>query len=253
MLLFAMFSGIRQGEHWNLELRDVRLDGPEPKITVRFGSKGKTTKSGKRREVPLIPRAVEVLRAWLKVLPEYSKENKFGLVFPTPRGCRRQKGKIPKAWKQFIALAKFGRNVRWHDLRHTCGSSLAAGWWGGAWRLEEIRDLLGHSSVKVTEMYAHLAPSVLSAAAAATTEQPPVQDSAAKSEPAVATPATVPLAQVTTRTITSGRRPEARRSRSPRSAHTQRPTNHNPAFLQGRARQDSNLRPPDSKSDALSS
>src|SRR5690606_26232308 len=51
-------------------------------------------------------------------------------------------------------------------------SSLVAGWWGRVWRIEEVRDLLGHSSVKVTERYAHLAPSVLQAAAAVTQSGP---------------------------------------------------------------------------------
>jgi Phage integrase family len=65
--------------------------------------------------------------------------------------------------------AGIDRHVRWHDLRHTFASSLVAGVWGGdAWRLDEVRDLLGHSSVTVTEQYAHLAPSALAKSAAAT-------------------------------------------------------------------------------------
>ena len=45
-------------------------------------------------------------------------------------------------------------NFRIHDLRHTCAS--LAGSEGVP--LEALRDLLGHSSVTVTERYAHLAP-----------------------------------------------------------------------------------------------
>ena len=60
------------------------------------------------------------------------------------------------------------RRVRWHDLRHTCASSLIAGWWGRRWSLEEVKGLLGHSSVKITERYAHLADSVLDVAASTT-------------------------------------------------------------------------------------
>jgi hypothetical protein len=58
--------------------------------------------------------------------------------------------------------------VRWHDLRHTCAASLVSGWWGRQWRLEEIRALLGHGSLKATERYAHLADSALQQAAAET-------------------------------------------------------------------------------------
>lgn len=65
-----------------------------------------------------------------------------------------------------------GRPVRWHDLRHTCASSLVAGWWGRRWSLEEVRKVLGHSSITVTERYAHLADSALADAARATVAAP---------------------------------------------------------------------------------
>jgi hypothetical protein len=55
--------------------------------------------------------------------------------------------------------------VRWHDLRHTCASSLVAGWWGRRWSLEEVREMLGHSSVLVTERHAHFADSAMDRAA----------------------------------------------------------------------------------------
>ena len=61
-----------------------------------------------------------------------------------PRGVWRSGGKRP---------------VRWHDLRHTCASSLVAGWWGHAWRLEEVKEVLGHSSIVVTQRYTHLSRS----------------------------------------------------------------------------------------------
>jgi integrase len=58
-----------------------------------------------------------------------------------------------------------GRHVRWHDLRHTCASSLVAGWWGRRWTLQEVQAYLGHSSITMTERYAHLAESVVKDAA----------------------------------------------------------------------------------------
>jgi integrase len=41
-----------------------------------------------------------------------------------------------------------------HDLRHTCAAWLVS----AGVPLAEVRDLLGHSTVKMTERYAHLAP-----------------------------------------------------------------------------------------------
>lgn len=60
-----------------------------------------------------------------------------------------------------VAQAVFARHVRFHDLRHTCASHLVMGSWGRPWRLEEVRQMLGHSSITATERYAHLAPEVL--------------------------------------------------------------------------------------------
>jgi hypothetical protein len=87
-------------------------------------------------------------------------------VFPTQRGARRVKA--PKLWPALRRRAGISRRVRWHDLRHTCASSLVAGWWGRTWALIEVCALLGHSSVAVTELYAHLAPDVVRTAARGT-------------------------------------------------------------------------------------
>ena len=110
---FAIGTGLRQGEHWNLEISDVILDGDGPHVVVRFGSKGKPPKNGKIR------RASRVACA--------------GTICVTPA------------------------------RRH---SSPAGG--VAAWRLEEVREMLGHTSIKVTERYAHFAPGALRNVATAT-------------------------------------------------------------------------------------
>jgi integrase len=49
---------------------------------------------------------------------------------------------------------------RVHDLRHTCASWMVQ----QGVPLMEVRDVLGHSSVEMTERYAHLAPEKLRSA-----------------------------------------------------------------------------------------
>lgn len=51
-------------------------------------------------------------------------------------------------------------DFRIHDLRHTCAAWLVT---SGVPRTE-VRDLLGHTTVKMTERYAHLAPENVRAA-----------------------------------------------------------------------------------------
>ncbi len=193
IMAFALGTGLRAGEQFNLELVDLRVDAEYPEVIVRYGSKGKPPKNGKIRHVPLFGLGLWAARRWLELLPEYASKNPEGLVFPGRRGGRRPPGKNfhttrsilgkngkrkPKSIDVFrehlmaagivIAQRHDGQPVRWHDLRHTCASSLVAGWWGQPrrkWQLVEVRDLLGHSSISVTEKYAHLAPSALRDAA----------------------------------------------------------------------------------------
>ncbi len=194
-ILFAVGTGLRQGEQFNLELRDLHVDGPEPHVFVRFGSKGKAPKNGKPRRVPLFGIGLEAARAWLRILPSFCVHNFDKLVFPTMNGHRR--GQKPLGNGRFIeaangthvirsgkprrsakgthvyvdrfelAMRAIGveRNVRWHDLRHTCASSLVGGFWGDAWTLEEVKEMLGHSSIMVTQRYAHLGETALKKAA----------------------------------------------------------------------------------------
>jgi integrase len=151
LALIAIGTGMRQGEQWNLELRDTHVDAPEPWLFVRWGSKGKPPKNGRPRRLPLFGIGLVAMKEWLRMLPRYAPKNPHGLAFPTERGCRRQK-KPPRRWARLLKSAKLHdltirhdrRPIRWHDLRHTCASSLVAGWWGKPWRrLEMVRDMLG--------------------------------------------------------------------------------------------------------------
>ncbi len=177
MIRFAIGTGLRQGEQWSLQLSDLHVKGESPHVVVRFGAKGLPPKSGRQRTIPLFGDALEAAKEWLEYLelhwlqgPSKKYRNEEGLVFPTQRGCRRRCGKLVKSddFGKLMRIAGIKRPVRWHDLRHTCATSLLAGWWGHRWQIEEVRDYLGHSSVTVTEMYAHLVASVLREAARST-------------------------------------------------------------------------------------
>lgn len=165
MVAFAIGTGLRQGEQWSLHWRDVDLTKSE--ITVRYGSKGQPTKSGKIRRVPLFGLALDAIAMW------WPRRSESPLVFPSRYGHHRQLG-APTHWKAWLKAAGITRNVRWHDLRHTCASSLVAGWWGRQWSLYEVREMLGHASITTTERYAHLAASALKLAASQTSYKPDV-------------------------------------------------------------------------------
>lgn len=175
ILAFAIGTGLRQGEQWCLHLADVHADDAAPHVIVRFGSwdhvkerfRGPKGKGGekKTRRVPLFGLGLEAARQWLATLPAYAPKNPRGLMFPTPRGKLRGASKPPATWAATVermgTIPRLGRAVWWHLLRHTCASSLVAGWWGKRWTLDEVRAVLGHTSVKITERYAHMAPAVI--------------------------------------------------------------------------------------------
>ncbi len=107
------------------------------------------TKSAKRRSVPLNDASMDalaVLRGWGQ---RHASDNPW--VFGHGRDRR-----ITTFQTGFDAACERAGIVdfRIHDMRHTCASWLVM----AGVPLGVVRDLLGHSSVTVTERYAHLAP-----------------------------------------------------------------------------------------------
>jgi integrase len=141
LVVFALLTGLRQAEQWWLQHDDLY----EGHIVVRRSRRGLPPKSGKNRTVYLLGPAEQAL----KLAPAGSK-----FVWPAKRGGRRQESKAPKGWKQWVRDAGITRRIVWKDLRHTCATALLAGWWGRKWSIDEVCQHLGHSSVKVTEIYA---------------------------------------------------------------------------------------------------
>jgi hypothetical protein len=91
-----------------------------------------------------------------------------GLIFPTTTGRARDSirllgigKKVDGRWvdpfKAACAIAGIEERpgLVWYCLRHSCATSLLEGWWGPPWSLEEVSEMLGHSSVSVTEGYIH--------------------------------------------------------------------------------------------------
>jgi len=138
---FGLFTGLRQGEE--LSLTWDRVDRARGVILLDV------TKNGRRREVPLNSRADAVLARRARV-------NSTGLVFGTRRWDH-----FRTAFQTAVRRAQLV-DFHYHDLRHTFAS------WAvqrGA-TLQEVKDLLGHSSLAMVIRYAHLSPEHLRTAVA---------------------------------------------------------------------------------------
>jgi integrase len=170
----ALGLGLRNSEQWRLTWNDVDLDARQ--VSIRFSRRGKPTKTGQVRRLPLFGLALEAFRA-----AEHGRKGSCQYVFPSPRSNdRRADSSDPTHWKEWVKAAGLDPSFRWYDLRHSCATSLLAGWWGPAWTLAEIQGLLGHASIKTTERYAHFLNETLRGAAARTVESHDGADEAAK-------------------------------------------------------------------------
>ncbi len=147
MIILSLNTGIRWGELTSLNWADV--DIPKSILTVQ----GLKAKSGKTRYIPLNSIAVDILKQWQK------QQASYPLVFPGKEG--KQIDNLDKSWAKVLKAAKIS-DFRWHDLRHSFASHLVM----AGVDLNTVRELMGHSDIKMTLRYAHLAPEHKAAAVA---------------------------------------------------------------------------------------
>jgi integrase len=148
LVLLSVNTGVRRGEAFNLEWRDVDL------VRAMLTLRGQSAKSGKTRHIPLNTEALAALRGWRAQRPEPE-----GLVFPGRNGDRLDN--VRKAWLGVLADARI-KGFRWHDQRHHFASRLVM----AGVDLNTVRELLGHATYQMTLRYAHLAPEHKAAAVA---------------------------------------------------------------------------------------
>ncbi len=144
-VLLSLNTGLRQGEVFKLTWANVSLDKGMVTVTAS------TAKSQKARHVPLNAEARAALKSWK------DQGTGEGFVFPSREGG--QLVEIKTAWAKLLRDAGID-NFRWHDMRHHFASRLVM----AGVDLNTVRELLGHSDLKMTLRYAHLAPEHKSAA-----------------------------------------------------------------------------------------
>lgn len=146
MVLVSLNTGIRRGELFSLEW--PRVNFSTKTLTVI----GDTAKTSETRHIPLNKEAFETLREWQKEC-----KKKSGFVFPSSNGGRLDD--VKSSWLGLLERAGI-TDFRWHDMRHDFASRLVM----AGVPLNTVRDLLGHSDIKMTLRYAHLAPDSKAAA-----------------------------------------------------------------------------------------
>ncbi len=148
-IVLALNTGCRKQELLGLEWTRVDLQAGLIFLEAHH------TKTGKRRSIPLNQAAREAILARARFRAEWCPDSPW--VF-----CDRQGRRVQNVRRSFeTACNRAGiSDFRIHDLRHTCAAWLVS----AGVPLTEVRDLLGHSTVKMTEKYAHLHPENVRAA-----------------------------------------------------------------------------------------
>jgi integrase len=150
MILLSINTGLRQGELFGLTWAALNFDQAMLSISNTI------TKNSKTRYVPLNQEALAILDQWKS---QQDSLQETDLIFPNPNGKRLNN--VKKAWKTILRKAMI-ENFRWHDMRHHFASRLVM----AGVDLNTVRELLGHSDLKMTLRYAHLAPEHKAAAVA---------------------------------------------------------------------------------------
>lgn len=157
--LTAAITGMRQGELFALRWRDV--DWTARRIRVRRnyvrGEFGTPKSKRSSRSVPLASRVASELELLFQGSPHKHDDD---LVFAYPgTGNPIDRSKLLKRFKAALRRADV-RDVRFHDLRHTFGTRMAA----QGMPMRMLQELMGHRDFKTTLIYADYAPSEREAA-----------------------------------------------------------------------------------------
>lgn len=146
ILTTGIMTGMRLGEILKMRWSEIA----DSFITVRAES----AKSKRQRQVPVAP---ELLQALIK-LPSVGGD----LVFPVRRSLEDMKlGRPPsgpassdaiaKVWRRCKAMAGVRPEARFHLTRHTLASMMIQ----RGVDIVTVKEILGHSDIKLTQIYSH--------------------------------------------------------------------------------------------------
>jgi integrase/recombinase XerD len=133
--------GLRLGEGLNLEVGHI--ESSRQLVMVRSG------KGARDRAVPLPAPLLERLRRYWKADRPRSEQK---LLFVSTKGTTIDETTLQKTFTAACAEAKLVRHATIHTLRHSYATHLVE----AGISLRTVQDILGHKSLRTTEVYMHV-------------------------------------------------------------------------------------------------
>jgi integrase len=156
LVYLASYAGLRAGELVDLKvsrvnLLDRTLEVVESASEVRGKLTIGPTKTGRVRTIALPRFLADMLGEHIGRYPSVG-----GYVFTAAMGgALRWRNFYARHFQPAVRRAGLPKGFRAHDLRHSCAALLIA----NGRHMEEVKDHLGHSSIRVTsDRYGHLFP-----------------------------------------------------------------------------------------------
>lgn len=139
IILFALHTGIRQGEIINLKWKQIDFEMNNLIVT---STENFVTKNKRARIIPLNKEA-------LRIIENRNRDTEF--VF-TYKNEKIKADYLQMRFKKWIITSAVNSKLSFHSLRHTFASNLVS----KGISIYHVSKLLGHSSVETTQIYANL-------------------------------------------------------------------------------------------------
>lgn len=171
--LSSLYLGVRRGELCALELADFDFEKNKVLISKSLDYNNENeafinnTKSNEQREIFMPKQFANMIKDYVKSQDKslwkennkifsipYNLQDKKGImefnpIFRHEDGSLITPSYLSHTYNKLLKKCNFQPHTRWHDLRHTCASNLI----DMGMDLYEVKQYLGHESIKTTERY----------------------------------------------------------------------------------------------------
>ncbi|MBI1933841.1 MAG: tyrosine-type recombinase/integrase [Ignavibacteriales bacterium] len=144
MILLAYGTGLRINEIVQLTWSSVKLD----ERIIIVGSSDFTTKNREQRKIPINDFIFSIFSKYLRKVTSIKRK----YIFIKSTGVIYSTDYVSKTFKKACRRAGLSEDIHFHTLRHTFASKLVQ----RGVSLYVVKELMGHSSIKTTEIYSHL-------------------------------------------------------------------------------------------------